>query len=84
MIATGHVRDEGHAIGLDAGRLVKAFQHGQVLLEPGRCYVTGRRATKSLYDYGLACRIVAPEWYGRLRLALTAAASTLLAAAALA
>jgi len=23
-------------------------------LEPGRCYVTGRRATKSLYDYGLA------------------------------
>ncbi len=31
-----------------------------------------------LMDYGLACRTVAPEWYGRLRLALCAAAALLL------
>lgn len=37
-----------------------------------------------LYDYGLACRTVVPEWYGRLRLGLSAAVSALLAAAALA
>jgi hypothetical protein len=37
-----------------------------------------------LMDYGLACRTVAPEWYGRLRLALTGIVSAALAAAALA
>lgn len=31
-----------------------------------------------LMDYGLACRTVAPEWYGRLRLALSAVAAILL------
>ncbi len=37
-----------------------------------------------LLDYGLACRIVVPEWYGRLRLILAgAAALSLIAAAAL-
>jgi Protein of unknown function (DUF3429) len=35
-----------------------------------------------LLDYGLACRIVVPEWYGRMRLALAgiAALSLMLAA----
>lgn len=37
-----------------------------------------------LMDYGLACRTVAPEWYGRLRLALSAAVSLALGTAALA
>lgn len=37
-----------------------------------------------LLDYGLACRIVAPEWYGRLRLGLTAVAAASLILAALA
>jgi Protein of unknown function (DUF3429) len=37
-----------------------------------------------LLDYGLACRIIVPEWYGRLRLGLSAvaAASLILAAVA--
>jgi hypothetical protein len=35
-----------------------------------------------LLDYGLACRTVAPEWYGRLRLGLTAIAALALALAA--
>jgi hypothetical protein len=35
-----------------------------------------------LLDYGLACRTVAPEWYGRLRLALTAIAALALGIAA--
>lgn len=36
-----------------------------------------------LMDYGLACRTVAPEWYGRLRLALTGVVSVALAAVAM-
>ncbi len=35
-----------------------------------------------LLDYGLACRTVAPEWYGRLRLGLTAVAALALGLAA--
>jgi hypothetical protein len=35
-----------------------------------------------LLDYGLACRTVAPEWYGRLRLGLTAIAALALGLAA--
>lgn len=35
-----------------------------------------------LLDYGLACRTVAPEWYGRLRLALSAVAALALGLAA--
>jgi hypothetical protein len=35
-----------------------------------------------LLDYGLACRTVAPEWYGQLRLALSAVAALALGAAA--
>lgn len=35
-----------------------------------------------LLDYGLYCREVAPEWYGRLRLALSAAVAVLLGVAA--
>jgi Protein of unknown function (DUF3429) len=35
-----------------------------------------------LMDYGLACRTVAPEWYGRLRLALSAVAALALGLAA--
>jgi hypothetical protein len=35
-----------------------------------------------LLDYGLACRTIAPEWFGRLRLGLAAAAGTCLAIAA--
>lgn len=35
-----------------------------------------------LLDYGLICRYVAPEWYGRLRLALSAVAATALGVAA--
>jgi hypothetical protein len=35
-----------------------------------------------LLDYGLACRTVAPEWYGRLRLLLSAGAAACLALAA--
>lgn len=53
-------------------------------LGPGLWLMVAAFVVLGLYDYGLACRTVAPEWYGRLRLALTAAASTLLAAAALA
>ena len=37
-----------------------------------------------LLDYGLACRTVAPEWYGRLRLALSAAVAALLGVSAFA
>lgn len=37
-----------------------------------------------LLDYGMSCRTVAPEWYGNLRLALSAAVTLALAAAALA
>lgn len=37
----------------------------------------------ALLDYGLACRIIVPEWYGRLRLALAAVASLCLILAAL-
>ncbi|QCK85006.1 DUF3429 domain-containing protein [Phreatobacter aquaticus] len=37
-----------------------------------------------LLDYGLACRTVAPEWYGRLRLALSAAVAVILGLAAFA
>lgn len=36
----------------------------------------------ALLDYGLACRTVAPEWYGRLRMALGAAAALALVIAA--
>ncbi len=36
-----------------------------------------------LMDYGLACRTVAPEWYGRLRLGLTAAVAAALGVAAM-
>lgn len=50
---------------------------------PGLWLMVAAFVLLGLYDYGLACRTVAPEWYGRLRLALSAAASTLLAAAAL-
>ncbi len=35
-----------------------------------------------LMDYGLYCRDVAPEWYGRLRLGLSAAVAVLLGVAA--
>jgi hypothetical protein len=35
-----------------------------------------------LLDYGLYCREVAPEWYGRLRLGLSAAVAVLLGVAA--
>jgi hypothetical protein len=35
-----------------------------------------------LLDYGLACRTVVPEWYGRLRLGLTAVAALALGLAA--
>ncbi len=35
-----------------------------------------------LMDYGLYCREVAPEWYGRLRLGLSAAVALLLGVAA--
>ncbi|MGU9979885.1 DUF3429 domain-containing protein [Phreatobacter sp. HK31-P] len=52
-------------------------------LGPGLWLITGAFILLGLYDYGLACRTVAPEWYGRLRLALTAAVSAMLAMAAL-
>ena len=39
-------------------------------------------ALLGLMDYGLYCREVAPEWYGRLRLGLSAAVSVLLGVAA--
>ncbi len=35
-----------------------------------------------LFDYGLACRTIAPEWYGRLRLGLSAIAALALGIAA--
>jgi hypothetical protein len=35
-----------------------------------------------LLDYGLACRTIAPEWYGRLRLGLSAVAAFALGVAA--
>lgn len=35
-----------------------------------------------LLDYGMACRVVAPEWYGRLRLFLSAVAAICLGIAA--
>ena len=35
-----------------------------------------------LLDYGLVCRYAAPEWYGRLRLALSAVAALALGVAA--
>lgn len=35
-----------------------------------------------LLDYGLACRTVAPEWFGRLRMALSAVAALALLVAA--
>jgi hypothetical protein len=35
-----------------------------------------------LMDYGMACRTIAPEWYGRLRLALSAVAALALGVAA--
>jgi hypothetical protein len=35
-----------------------------------------------LLDYGMACRVVAPEWYGRLRLFLSAVAALCLGIAA--
>jgi Protein of unknown function (DUF3429) len=35
-----------------------------------------------LLDYGLACRTIAPEWYGRMRLALSAIAALALGIAA--
>lgn len=35
-----------------------------------------------LMDYGMACRTVAPEWYGRLRLGLSAVAALALGLAA--
>jgi hypothetical protein len=37
----------------------------------------------ALLDYGLACRIIVPEWYGRLRLALGGAAAACLMLAAI-
>ncbi|MCO4053471.1 MAG: DUF3429 domain-containing protein [Bosea sp.] len=37
-----------------------------------------------LLDYGLACRIIVPEWYGRLRLALSGIAAACLMLAAIA
>lgn len=37
-----------------------------------------------LLDYGMSCRTVAPEWYGNLRLGLSAAVTLLLGAAAMA
>lgn len=37
-----------------------------------------------LLDYGLACRTVAPEWYGRLRLGLSAAVASILGVASVA
>lgn len=52
-------------------------------LGPGLWLMTAAFILLGLYDYGLACRTVAPEWYGRLRLALTAAVSAMLAMAAL-
>jgi hypothetical protein len=36
-----------------------------------------------LLDYGLSCRTVAPEWFGRLRLGLAAGAALFLAIAAI-
>ncbi|MGL4440276.1 MAG: DUF3429 domain-containing protein [Bosea sp. (in: a-proteobacteria)] len=36
-----------------------------------------------LLDYGLACRIIAPEWYGKLRLALASVAAVCLILTAL-
>jgi hypothetical protein len=36
-----------------------------------------------LLDYGLACRIIVPEWYGKLRLALAAVAALCLMLVAL-
>jgi Protein of unknown function (DUF3429) len=35
-----------------------------------------------LMDYGMACRTIAPEWYGRLRLALSGVAALALGIAA--
>lgn len=35
-----------------------------------------------LLDYGLTCRTIAPEWYGQLRLGLTAVVTLALSAAA--
>ena len=57
-----------------------------VLFAPGAALwlLTGAFVVLGLYDYGLACRTVAPEWYGRLRLGLSAAVSATLAVAALA
>jgi hypothetical protein len=52
-------------------------------LGPGLWLMTAAFVLLGLYDYGLACRTVAPEWYGRLRLALTAAVSAMLTMAAL-
>jgi hypothetical protein len=37
----------------------------------------------ALLDYGLACRIIVPEWYGRMRLALGGVAAACLILAAL-
>lgn len=39
--------------------------------------------TLGLLDYGLACRTVAPEWYGNLRLLLSGVAALCLGVAAL-
>lgn len=57
---------------------------GGVLLTPGAALWTLCAAFMVLgvLDYGLYCREVAPEWYGRLRLGLTAVVAALLGVAA--
>ena len=47
-------------------------------------WLAGAHIALGLLDYGLACRIIVPEWYGRLRLALAGVAALCLIVAALA
>jgi hypothetical protein len=57
---------------------------GAALMAPGAALWTLCAAfvLLGLLDYGLYCREVAPEWYGRLRLGLSAAVAVLLGVAA--
>jgi hypothetical protein len=47
-------------------------------------WLAGAHIALGLLDYGLACRTVAPEWYGKLRLLLCFVAALALGTAALA
>jgi hypothetical protein len=46
-------------------------------------WLAAAHVTFGLLDYGLACRIIVPEWHGKMRLALAAAASACLMLAAI-